>query len=87
VTGNSFANSYIGAGKLKRAENDRAAAGMILQGTQDVTVVGNLFAGLRPRAVTVQDGASRILVTDNVLADTESDLENLDDALIRDNME
>lgn len=86
VTGNNFSNSYIGEDKIKRAENDRAAAGMILQGTQDVTIVGNLFAGLRPAAVTVPERSSRVVMTDNVLTDTTSQLENLEDSQVRGNI-
>ncbi len=87
VTGNNFSNSYIGADQMKRTENDRAAAGLILNGTHDVTIVGNLFAGLRPTAVTVQDESSRIVFADNVLTDTISQSDKMDDSLIQDNLE
>ena len=86
VTGNNFSNSYIGEGKLKRAHNDRAATGMILDGTQDVTIVGNLFAGLRPTAVAVQAQSSRIVLADNVLTDTVNQCEKCEDSLLQDNL-
>jgi len=87
VTGNNFSNSYIGDDKLKRAENDRAAAGLILNGTHDVTIVGNLFAGLRPTAVAVQDQSSRIVFADNVLTDTTGQFEKIEESLVQDNLE
>ncbi len=41
VTGNNFCDSYIGQGAVKRAADDRPAAGMILRGTSEISVVGN----------------------------------------------
>ena len=59
-----------------------AAAGIFLQGTQDITVTGNLFSGLSTGAV--ETGASkskRILISDNVIADQEHDTQKLKNAL------
>jgi parallel beta-helix repeat protein len=87
VTGNNFSDSYIGDDKTKRSANDRAAGGMTVDGTQDVTVVGNLFSGLRPRAVTVTGQPSRyILFSDNVLADVDSDHDKLKDSMVTNNL-
>ncbi|UCG58739.1 MAG: right-handed parallel beta-helix repeat-containing protein [Phycisphaerales bacterium] len=87
VTGNNFSDSYIGDDKLRRAENDRSAGGMSLNGTLDVTVVGNLFSGLRPKALAVKGKPStRILFGGNVLADAVSEDDKLDASLVTDNL-
>ena len=88
VTGNNFSNSYLGDGKVKRAANDLTAAGMVLEGTSDVTVVGNLFSSVRPKALTIKGRPSkRVLFGDNVLVDVSSDHEKLDASLVKDNLE
>ena len=88
VTGNNFSNSYLGDGKVKRAANDLTAAGMVLEGTSDVTVVGNLFSSVRPKALTVEGQPSKgILFSDNVLVDVTSDHEKLEASLVKDNLE
>lgn len=77
ITGNNFSNSYIGYGKddkVKRRKNDLAAAGMVLEGTTDLTISGNLFSSVRPKAVELKGDASRrIVFANNVLTDVESD--------------
>jgi len=88
VTGNNFSNSYIGKGKTKRTANDLAAAGMVLNGTSGIAVTGNLFSGLRPKALTVEGPASKnVLFTDNVLVDTTGDHKKLEASLVKDNLE
>lgn len=88
VTGNNFSNSYIGDGKVRRAADDSAAAGMTLDGTSDIAIVGNVFSSVRPKALTVEGKRSRcVLFTDNVLTDVVSDHERLDASLVRDNLE
>ncbi|MCH7917133.1 MAG: right-handed parallel beta-helix repeat-containing protein [Planctomycetes bacterium] len=92
VTGNNFSNSFIGQGQVKRRADDLAAAGILLQGTQDIAVTGNLFSGLSTEAVVVGDKESeRILVSDNVITDQEHDarrlLNTLKRSLIKDNLE
>ncbi|MCH8216029.1 MAG: right-handed parallel beta-helix repeat-containing protein [Planctomycetes bacterium] len=91
VTGNNFSNSFIGQDKVKRGATDLAAAGILLEGTQDITVTGNLFSGLSTEAVEIGGNKSkRILISDNVIADQEHDtlkLKNsLDDSLIENNL-
>lgn len=77
VTGNNFSNSYLGDGKVKRREDDRDAGGLVLESTKDVTVTGNLFSGLRPKAVELRGGKSTGVVFDtNVIVDADSDLNN-----------
>ena len=88
VTGNNFSNSYIGADKVKRGAKDLAAAGMVLNGTSGIVVTGNLFSGLRPKALTVEGRASRhVLFSDNVLVDTAGDHKKLEASLVKDNLE
>jgi hypothetical protein len=88
VTGNNFSNSYIGDDKVKRAANDLAAAGMVLNGTSGITVTGNLFSGLKPNALSLAGPASRhVLFSDNVMVDTTGDHKKLEDSLVKDNLE
>ena len=87
VTGNNFSNSYIGDDKIKRSADDRTAAGMVLDGTSGITVVGNLFSGVRPKALTAKGKPSTAIVfTDNVLIDTSSDHKKLGASLVKDNL-
>jgi hypothetical protein len=87
VTGNNFSNSYIGEDKLKRTANDQKAAGMVLNGTSGITVSGNLFSGLQPKAVTLEGEPSKyILFADNVLIDAPSDHNKLESSLVKDNL-
>jgi len=88
VTGNNFSNSYIGGGNTKRTANDQTAAGMVLNGTSGITVVGNLFSGVRPKALTVKGKPSTgIVFTDNVLIDASGDHKKLDASLVKDNLD
>jgi len=88
VTGNNFSNSYIGEDQVKRGVDDRAAAGIVLDGTSDITVVGNLFSSVRPKALAVEGKPSRrVLFAHNVLTDAVSDHEKLNASLVKDNLE
>ena len=51
VTGNTFSDSSIGGGAVKRETDDLAASGLTLEGTSDVAVIGNLFSGVAPKAL------------------------------------
>lgn len=75
VTGNNFSNSFVGASSIKRAENDTAAGGMVIEGAQQVTITGNLFSGLTEKAVALQGDTAHIVFSSNVLVDVESDLQ------------
>lgn len=87
VTGNNFSNSFIGEGKVKRGTEDLAAAGMTLEGATDVTVSGNLFSTVRPKALSLTGEASRrVLFSDNVITDAESDHDRLQDSRIEGNL-
>lgn len=85
ITGNNFSSSYIG-GKTRRQQDPAAewprmsqASGIVLQGTSDVTIVGNTFAGLVTEAVKAEAGCRRLLITgNNVVAPENSDVAPLD---------
>jgi hypothetical protein len=88
VTGNNFSNSYLGDGRVKRAANDLTAAGMVLESTSDITVVGNLFSSVRPKALTLKGEPSKCVVfSDNVLVDVSSDHNRLEASIVKDNFE
>ena len=83
LTGNNFSDSSIGDGTVKRRKNDLAAAGITLDGTRDLTISGNLFAGVRPKAVLLEGAPSQgVLFSDNVIVDAESDHKGLKDSQI-----
>ena len=87
VTGNNFSNSYLGEGKVKRAANDLTAAGMVLEGTSYVTIVGNLFSSVRPKALTTRGEQSKhVLFSDNALVDVDSEHWRLGSSIVKDNL-
>ena len=70
VTGNSFSSSFIGDGKDKRQETDRSAAGIVLSGTSQITIVGNTFTGLTTKAIAQEGGSLReVLIDANAIQD------------------
>lgn len=83
VTGNNFSNSYIGKGQVKRRTNDLKAAGLTLDRTRGVTVSGNLFSSVRPKAVEVIEPTTHVIFGNNLLIDVESDHEKLTDSIIK----
>lgn len=86
VSGNNFSDSNIG-GSERRAENDQQASGLVLEGTSDITVSGNLFSGLTTPAVQLKGEASqRVLFSGNVLTDVESEHAKLN-GKVADNLE
>jgi hypothetical protein len=66
VTGNSFCNSYLGDGKIKRKEGDRQAGGLVLQSTSHISLTGNVFSGLSTAAVAIRGETSGITSSANV---------------------
>jgi len=88
VTGNNFSDSYIGGGEIKRSENDRAAGGMVLNETSDITIVGNLFSSVQPKALAVEGKASKsVLFADNLLVDVVSEHKKLETSSVRNNLQ
>jgi hypothetical protein len=67
ITGNNFSDSHIG-GKTKRPKED-PAAGILLKGTSDIAISGNVFTGLVEQAVQADADCRRIAITGNVMAD------------------
>ncbi len=77
VTGNSFCDSYVGEGAVKRKIGDQLAGGIALEGTRDVNITGNTFSSL-PKAVELREPKSEhVLFLNNVLVDSPSDHEQL----------
>lgn len=66
VTGNSFCNSYLGDGKIKRKEGDRQAGGLVLQSTSHISLTGNVFSGLSTAAVAIQGETTGFTSSANV---------------------
>jgi hypothetical protein len=88
VTGNNFSNSYIGEGSEKRQKVDSAATGVVLKGTSDITLSGNLFSGLTSKAVTLDKPESiRVLFSGNLLTEVESDHKSLQKSAVSGNLE
>lgn len=65
ISANNFSNAQIG-GQTKR---DDAATGVILRGTRDVLVSGNVFSGLQHAAVQADAACQRISVTGNLMVE------------------
>ncbi len=65
ITGNNFSNAHIG-GKNKRED---PAGGVVLEGTSDVVISGNVFSGLKQQAVKADGKCRRIAITGNVMTD------------------
>jgi parallel beta-helix repeat protein len=87
VAGNNFSDSYIGDGRFRRTVDDREAGGIVLEGTADLAVVGNVFAGVRPKALAVEGAPStRVLFSSNILTDSQGDQEKLAESLVADNL-
>jgi len=88
VTGNSFCNSYIGAGQVKRNTEDSNAAGLVLNDTHDIAIVGNQFSSVRPKALAVEgERVRKVLFSNNVLTDVQTDQEKLDQSRVVNNLE
>ncbi len=75
ITGNTFTNSYIGEGTVKRIpKNDDpmqldAQGGVILQKAESITLTGNSFSGTDAEALSISDDSTHILFTSNTLTD------------------
>jgi nitrous oxidase accessory protein NosD len=92
VTGNNFSSSWIG-GKTKRPKED-PASGIILKGTTDIAITGNVFTGLADHAVQADEDCVRLVVAGNVMADLHRtarekrpalDLESAKETVVGDN--
>ncbi len=86
VTGNNFSDSFVGQEKKIRSAADQAAAGLLLDGTCDVSVSGNVFSGLSSKAVELRGQPQRIVMAGNVLRDTASGHDGLSGSIVADNL-
>ena len=87
VTGNNFSNSYIGEGKVRRGTKDLDAAGITLEGTSDISIAGNVFSGLRTKALLVKGQPSRrVVFTGNVLTDATGEAKKLVGSVVEGNV-
>jgi hypothetical protein len=88
VTGNNFSDSFIGAGAVKREATDLEASGIVLDGTTDIVVSGNIFSGVIPKALTLKgDPSRRVLFSNNVLTNTAGEQSKLKESRVRENLE
>jgi len=100
ISGNTFSNSFIG-GKNKRQATHKdpmgrdAGTGILLEGTQDIVITGNVFGGLETPAVTASKGCTRLLITNNIVADVNRNsplgtaaivLGDATDCIVKDNL-
>ncbi|HEY2251326.1 MAG TPA: right-handed parallel beta-helix repeat-containing protein [Planctomycetaceae bacterium] len=77
VAGNTFCDSYIGEGAVKRKLDDQLSGGILLEGTRDVCISGNAFSSV-PKALELRGPKSeRILFSNNVLTESPSDHDQL----------
>ncbi|MEN8229900.1 MAG: right-handed parallel beta-helix repeat-containing protein [Bacteroidota bacterium] len=87
VSGNNFSNSYIGEDETKRTAEDLSAGGLILEGTSDICVVGNLISSVRPKALELKGKPSeRINFSGNVITDAPGDQNNLKNSIVEHNL-
>ncbi len=79
VAGNSFCDSYIGEGQVKRQASDVQAGGLVLEATSDVDVSANVFSGVRPKALEVSGEmpVRGTLFSSNLIVDAPSDQQQL----------
>ena len=87
VTGNNFSNSYIGENKIKRKVDDAAAGGLVLEGTTDIAISGNVFSSVKPKGLQADTATRNILFSNNVLTDVISDHKGLKESVVTDNLE
>lgn len=72
VCGNTFSDSYLGDGRYRRADDDRAAAGLVLEGNASSLVGNNVFSGVGVPAIAVRgERSTASMIAGNWLVDTE----------------
>lgn len=78
VTGNSFSDSHIGDGQVKRRPNDLNASGILLEGCREILISSNMFSGISPgKAFEMKSDPVHIKFDGNMIVDSESDHEKL----------
>ena len=74
VAGNSFCDSYVGAGTVKRKVNDQLAGGIVLEEAEHVNITANTFSSL-PKSIEVRGRRSgEVMARENLMVDAPSDL-------------
>lgn len=78
ATGNTFCNSDIGGETKRPKEHEKLisrdlAYGVLLEGTSDIVLTGNVFSGLRNSAVTTQGKCERVVLAGNVIREVDTD--------------
>ncbi len=87
VSGNNFSNSYIGKGEVKRDTGDLAAAGVTIEGGRNIAFSGNTFSGIQPdKAFKLEKQTNNIVFGNNLLIDSESEHNQLNNSLVIDNL-
>jgi len=88
VGANNFSDSEIGGDKKWRETDDLNAGGLVLEGTSDVGIVGNLFSDVQPGALELRGKSSnRINFSGNVLVGGKSDHRKLIESVVENNLE
>jgi hypothetical protein len=80
VTGNNFSDSFIGE-NTRRKGKPNLATGIILEGTRDIVISGNLFSGLDGPAVQADADCRRITLTGNIVLEVNQGSEGAAAAL------
>ncbi len=81
ISGNSFTNTYIGAGQDKRPAAGKTAmsidegSGVLLEGAAHCVITGNTFTGLTTAAVWSTAPCQGLLITNNLVTDCGRKLE------------
>jgi parallel beta-helix repeat protein len=87
ISGNSFSDSYVGEGKMWREPDDLNAGGLVLEGTSEVGIVGNMFSGVKPSALKLKGKmTSEVNFSGNVIVNSQSDHGSLEQSVVEDNL-
>ncbi len=88
ITGNTFANRNVGETEFKGLLIDNVASGIVLENTMLHTITGNTFSNLNRKAIElVGEPSQRILFSNNMLINTESDHAKLLNSNVINNLE
>lgn len=68
VTGNNFSDTHVG-GRDYRPEGQDPGSGIHLEGTKDISITGNVFAGLREKGIQTTGKCERVVVSSNLTTD------------------
>ena len=86
MTGNNFCDDFIG--NQKKLDMPEPASGIVLDGTSDITISGNTFAGLNLLRRMDVDGqrCQHINFTGNILVHTAIDASKLIESNVANNI-